>query len=125
MGTGITFDAVPDLTNRELAIIEGMFLVGWYRRLSQATMGLGGDTIPWARIAEGDESIARARPESIGKEYREMAKEANLILNYLVSTYVDQDRGTSVSVDYLNPAFPYSANNAYGTNQRARPGPGI
>ena len=109
-GTGVAYDAVPPLDNRELAIIEGLFLISWYNQLAFATMGAGGTSIPWSRIREGDESIERASPTSIGKEYREMSKEANLQLTYLTNAYLDNDRGTSRSVDFLNPAYPYLAN---------------
>ena len=122
-GTGAAYDAVPPLENRELAIIEGIFLISWYNQLAFATMGAGNSSIPWSRIREGDESIERANPVNIGKEYREMSKEANLQLNYLIGAYLDNDRGTSASVDFLNPAYPYSYNNAYGTSQRSVLGP--
>ena len=109
-GTGVAFDADPSLTNRELAIIEGLFLISWYNQLACASMGAGGTSIPWQRIREGDESIERSSPVNIGKEYREMSREANLQLTYLTNAYLDNDRGTSRSVDFLNPAYPYLAN---------------
>ena len=122
-GTGYAYMAQPLLTSAELAIVEGLFLVSWYNQLAFATMGAGGTTIPWARLREGDSSIERSSPVNIGKEYREMAKDANQVLNYLVGAYLDNERGTASSVDYLNPAYPYSANNAFGSNQRSLPGP--
>lgn len=125
MGTGVTFDTVPDITNRELAIVEGLFLISWYSQLAFATMGWGGTSIPWSRLREGDESIERASSVNIGKEYREMAKDARAYMEYLVGAYNDNDRGTSATVDYLNPAYPYGSNNAYWTNQRSLPGPGL
>ena len=122
-GTGASFDATPSLTNRELAIVEGFFLVSWYNQLAFATMGAGGNSIPWSRLREGDESIERSSPVNIGREYREMAKDANGTLTLLVNTYLDNDRGTSRSVDFLNPAYPY-AGNYNPTNQRSVLGPG-
>lgn len=124
VGTGGYFyDASPDLTVNELAIIEGIFLVGWYNQLAFATMGAGNSTIPWARIREGDESIERANPVNIGQQYREMSKEANLQLNYLVGAYNDGQRGTAASVDFLNPAYPYLGSYGGTTNQRSVYGP--
>lgn len=125
LGTGVTFDTVPDITNRELAIVEGLFLVSWYNQLASASMGLGGSSIPWVSLKEADESITRERPANLGAEYRTMAKEARLYMEYLVGAYVDGDRGTSFSVDYLNPAYPYLAANAYNTTQRSLPGPSM
>jgi hypothetical protein len=122
-GTGAAYDAVPVLTNRELAIIEGLFLISWYSQLAFATMGAGGTSIPWSRLREGDESIERANPVSIGKEYREMAKDTRATLDLLVNAYLDNDRGTSLSVDFLNPAYPY-AGNYNPSNQRSVLGPG-
>ena len=125
LGTGVTFDTVPDITNKELAIVEGLFLVSWYNQLAMSTMGVGGSTIPWTMIREADSRIDRDRASSIGKTYQEMAKQSRLYMEYLVGAYVDGERGSAKSVDYLNPAYPYIANNAYGTNQRAVPGPGV
>lgn len=126
MNTGTVFDTVPDITNRELAIVEGLFLVGWYNQLASASMGLGGTSIPWVSIKEADETITRERPANLGAEYRAMAKDARLYMEYLVGAYVDNDRGTSLSVDYLNSAYPYlGAGIAYSTTQRSLPGPGM
>lgn len=111
MGTGTAFDASPDLTNKELAIIEGLFLVGWYNQLAFANMGYGGSSIPWTRLREGDESIERANPVNVGKEYREMSKQAGNTLTSLVNAYLDNERGTSATVDFLNPAYPYIGGN--------------
>ena len=125
LGTGATFDTVPDITNKELAIVEGLFLVSWYNQLASANMGLGGSSIPWTRIREADESIDRERPSNLGAEYRTMAKDARLYMEYLVGAYNDNARGSALSVDYLNPAYPYLAANAYNnTTQRSILGPG-
>jgi hypothetical protein len=123
VGTGAAYDASPDLTNKELAIVEGLFLVSWYNQLAFSNMGYGGTSVPWTRLREGDETIERGNPVNIGKEYGEMSKQASLTLNYLVNAYVDNDRGTSATVDYLNPAYPYIAS-AWSVNQRSILGPG-
>lgn len=123
MGTGAPFDVVPGYGYSELAILGDLFQIGWYNQLAFSTMGAGGSAIPWTRLREADSSIDRANPANIGKEYREMAKDANLRVNYLIGAYLDGERGTAAVIDYLNPAYPYGANNAYGTNQRSVPGP--
>jgi hypothetical protein len=123
LGTGQVFDVTPDYNYADLAILGEMFQVGWYSQLVYATMGAGGTSIPWSNIREADSSITRASPVNIGKEYREMAKDANLRLNYLVNAYLDGERGTARSIDYLNPAYPWGGNNVYGTSQQSLTGP--
>lgn len=108
LGTGTVFDAAPELTNSELALVEGMFRVGWYSRLAQAMMGTSPSEIPWASISEGDTKISRANPVNLGKEYRELAKDTQVHLNYLVNAYIQQVQGGSTprSVDLYNPGYP-------------------
>lgn len=124
VGTGGYFyDASPDLTVNELALIEGMFLINWYNQLAFSTMGAGGSSIPWRRIREGDESIDRESAANIGEQYREMAKDAKAQLDLLTNAYNDGLRGTSRSVDFLNPPYPYGWGGGNAGNQRALPGP--
>jgi hypothetical protein len=107
MGTGIPFDAAPDLSNTELAVIGAMFEVGWYSQLAMTMMGVTPAGLAWTALAEGDSRISRANAVNVGKEYREMSKEANLRLNYLVNAYHTEVQGSSTprDVSYLNPGF--------------------
>ncbi len=107
-GAGTTnYQIGPYVTNSELAIIEAMYRVSYYNNLAQATMGIGGATTPWTTIREGDSSISRANGATLGREYREIAKEAAAQLNYLVNTYRSSQGGNiGRSVDYLSPSYP-------------------
>lgn len=102
------YQAAPPLTNTELSLIGLMYQVSFYNTLAMATMGMGGNTIPWTMIAEGDSRIARANPANIGKEYREMSRTAAEQLNYLVCAYRANVQGSSTprSVDYPSIVGP-------------------
>lgn len=105
-GAGSTnFQIGPDIGNTELSIISQLYLVSYYNNLAQATMGIGGSTIPWTSLAEGDSRIGRANVASIAKEYREMSRVVNDQLNYLVNAYRTNSAGSNIprSVDYFNP----------------------
>ena len=102
LGTGAVFDAAPDLTNRELAIIEGMVRTNWYNQLAQTMMGLVPADIPWTSLAEGDSKIARGNAINIGKEYREMAKQAQEFMLYLANAYSIDESGPR-DCEYLSP----------------------
>ena len=104
----LNYDVSPDLTSRELAIIGAMYETTYYRHLSMAMMGTSAGTLPVVNVREGDSSVSLANPVSIGKEYKDMAKDANERLNYLVNAYLDNSSSTPKSVDYLNPS-PYRA----------------
>lgn len=117
--TGTIFNSVPDLTNTELSLIEGLFRVSYYNQLAMAMMGSTQAGIGWESIKEGDTTIRRGSPTNIGKEYREMAKDTQVILNRLVNAYHTEIQSSSTPRDvaFLNPsypsiAFPYS--NPYG-----------
>lgn len=116
-GTG-TFnnDVVPDFTNTELAIIEQMYLGSYYSNLATATMGMDALSLPWTSLREGDSSIQRINGATVGKEYREMAKDANARLNYLVNSYLVNSQGAGMArqVSYLNPPLPGYAGDGYG-----------
>lgn len=108
-GVGTTnYQIGPWVTNTELAIIGQMYLVSYYNNLVQATMGVGGTTIPWLAIAEGDSKIGRVNAASIGAQYREAAKDAYAQLWNLVNSYRTNSAGGSIprSVDYLNLVGP-------------------
>lgn len=119
-GTGYAYASEPPLTNAELAIVEGIFLVSWYNQLAFATMGAGGSTIPWVRLREGDSLIDRSNPANIGEQYREMSKSANEQLNYLVNAYITNSGPSFGGVDYLNPGYPYpyGGGNYYGNGRQ-------
>lgn len=113
LGTGLPFDVAPAYHNAELAIVEGLFRVGYYSQLATTMMGVSQATVGWTNLREGDSSISRANTAYLGKEYREMAKDAQLTLNYLANAYA-ADRGMICgAVDYLNP--PNAGANAYGS----------
>lgn len=112
MGTGAPFDVAPAYHNAELAIVEGLFRVGYYSQLATTMMGVSQATVGWTSLAEGDSRISRANTAYLGKEYREMAKDAQATLNYLANAYAT-DRWGPGSVDYLNP--PNVGANAYGS----------
>lgn len=107
-GNTINFQIGPDISNTELGLIEKMYLVSYYNNLAQSTMGIGGSTIPWTRLREGDSSIDRANAANIGREYREMAKTANEQLYYMVNAYRSNSLGGNLgrSVDYPNIVYP-------------------
>lgn len=106
-GNSVNYQIGPDIGNTELNIIAQLYLVSYYKNLAQATMGIGGNTIPWSRIREGDSSIERSSPVSIGKEYRELSKDANEQLNFLVSAYRGSNGGNiGRSVDYPSEVDP-------------------
>lgn len=105
MGTGTVFDVYPPITNRQLALVDGMFRVNWYSQLATAMMGLSQDGIGWESIREGDSSIKRPATTNLGKEYRELARQTQEQLNYLANSYAI-DENLVRSVDYLNPGYP-------------------
>jgi len=114
-GTGTTnYQIGPYVTNAELAIIGQLYLVSYYNNLAQANMGVGGSTIPWVRLREGDSLIDRVSAANLGKEYREMAKTAYEQLWSLVNAYRSSEGGSIPrSVMFFNP--PTSAW-GYGSN---------
>ena len=87
MGTGTVFDVYPPITNRQLALVDGMFRVNWYSQLATAMMGLSQDGIGWQQIKEADSSISRPATTNLGKEYRELARQTQEQLNYLANSY--------------------------------------
>ncbi len=95
----------PSVTNTELAIINQMYLVSYFANLAQATMGIGGNTIPWLNLSEGDSKIGRVNAASIGAQYMAASKEANVQLQYLANAYRNGSAGVARSVDYLNPSY--------------------
>lgn len=99
----LDYDIAPDVTSRELAIIGAMYENTYYRHLSMAMMGTSAGTLPVVNVREGDSSVSLANPVSIGKEYKDMAKDANERLNYLVNAYIGNSSDSPKSVDYLNP----------------------
>lgn len=107
-GNTMNFQIGPDISNTELGLIEKMFLVSYYNNLAQANMGIGGNSIPWTRLREGDSSIDRVNGANLGREYREMAKTANEQLYYMVNAYRNNSQGTNLgrSVDYPNLVYP-------------------
>ncbi len=120
MATGATgmgslnYDVSPDLGTQELAILGARYEVTYYKHLSMAMMGTNPGNMPVLSVREGDSNISVGNPINVGKEYREMAKDANERLNYLVGSYLSQGTGPR-SVDYLNPpvypVYPYSRPN--------------
>ena len=114
MGTGSIFTVVPDLGNAEIAIIDALYHITFFNQMAIATMGFGGNTIPFLSLKEGDSTITQANPVNIGKEYREMVKDWNQYLNYLVTSYQYNQQGSAVprNIQFLNPpagawAYPY------------------
>lgn len=85
----VNYDTVPDLTSDELALITELYLQSYYNGLAQATMGYGGDSIPWTNARDGDQSITRANPAAIGAVYAGLAAKARSNLNYLVTSYIN------------------------------------
>lgn len=114
MGTGMPFDVSPPIYNSELAIIEGMIRANWYMQLATTMMGTSQTDIPWTNLREGDSQIGRANGWSLGKEYREMARQTIEQMNYLANAW-SINRSYARSVDYLNPGYPGIAN-PYGVN---------
>lgn len=98
----VNYQIGPFVTNTELAVIEQMYRVSYYNNVAQATMGIGGSTIPWTRIREGDSMIDRTNAANLGVQYREMAKEAASQLNYLANAYRSNSAGGNMprTVDY-------------------------
>lgn len=84
----VPYAVVPCLGPAELAIIGNMYLVSYYTNLATATMGYGGDSIPWTNLAEGDSKISRGNPAAIGLVYINQSKEAQKNLNYMVAAYI-------------------------------------
>ena len=101
------YDVSPDLTNAELAILDAMYRVSYYNSLSQATMGYGGDSIPWTSIAEGDTKAARVNAASIGAVYIKQASDAQNALKYLVNVYITNSQGGNVPRDVEYPDIQY------------------
>lgn len=109
----IAYDLSPDITSQELYLVGLKYEVDFYRHLSMSTMGMGAGGIPWISIKESDESITRVNAINLGREYREMSKDAQLVLDKALSTYIQvvQGGGTSRDVVFLSPAYyprPYS-----------------
>lgn len=87
-----------------LGVIGQLYLVSYYNNLAQASMGMGGNALPWTSLAEGDSRISRVNAANLGKEYREMSKTAYDQLWNLVSAYRSSEGGDLArSVAYYNP----------------------
>lgn len=106
-GTGTSnYQIGPYVTSAELTLIGQMYLVSYYNGLAQASMGMGGNGIPWVALAEGDSKIARANPANLGKEYREMARTAAEQLAYLANAYRSSQGGSVPrDVEYLSIGY--------------------
>ena len=115
-GAGTTnYQASPPLTNTELVIIGTMFLVSYYNGLAFSTMGVGGSTIPWLNIAEGDSKIGRVNAASIGAQYKEMSKDAQNQLWQQANAYRSSNGGNlGRDVEYLSIANPTWGPSFYG-----------
>ena len=109
-GTGTSnYQIGPFVTPSELSLIAQMYLVSYYNNLAQASLGIGGNGIPWTRIREADSSIERANPANLGKEYREMARTAAEQLWQLANAYRGSQGGSIPrDVQYLS-IEPYGA----------------
>lgn len=107
-GAGTTnFQIGPGVSESELGIIGAMYLVSYYNNLAQATMGIGGSTIPWVQLREGDSTITRANAAYIGKEYRELSRDSTERLNFLVNAYRGSEGGNvGRTVDYPSEVYP-------------------
>lgn len=106
-GTGTSsYQIGPYISNAELSLVAQMYLVSYYNNLAQASMGLGGNGIPWTRLRESDSSIERANPANLGKEYREMSRVAAEQLWALVSAYRGSQGGSvGRDVEYLSIGY--------------------
>ncbi len=115
-GAGSTnYQIGPCITSAELAVVNAMYLVSYYNNLAQASMGLGGTSIPWTALAEGDSKIARVNAANLGKEYREMSKTAQEQLQYIANAYRNGGASVARSIDYYNPPVsPYGFGNGWG-----------
>ncbi len=110
-GTGTSnYQIGPYADLAVLGIIGQLYLVSFYSNLAMASMGQGATALPWTNLREGDSSISRVNAANIGKEYREMSKDAYVQLWNLVNAYRGSEGGSIArSVDYYNP--PIGINN--------------
>jgi len=95
----VNYDVTPQLFAAEMAIVGAMFVTSYYSSLSQATMGVGGSTIPWQSVREGDGVVTQVNAASIGKVYMDMSVEANRVLRQLVNQYVENVQNSNVPRD--------------------------
>lgn len=118
------YDVSPCIGQNELALVEQIYLIGWWNNLAQATMGggtlmagvAGAPTTPATTLFEGDTRIAFASPAAIGAVYATRAKEASDNLKYLVNVYINQIQGANVgrSVNLFNLVYPTNAYGGFG-----------
>lgn len=116
-GTGYTgygtydYDITPCISPQELAIIGGMYAVGYWNNLAQLTMGAGGygvGGLPVQSLGDGDTKIAYQNAAAIGQVYMGWADKALLQLNYNVGVYLNQVLGANVprSIAFGNSFYP-------------------
>lgn len=87
----------PALTNKEQSIYALMYESDfWGQKLAKITAG---QEIQWTRLEEGDSKITRVSSVEQGKLYKDMQRQTNEQLNYLVNVY-RQNSSTARSVDF-------------------------
>lgn len=112
---GPNYRICPYMGYAELAMIDAMYRSSLYSQWATSMMGISQDTLAWTALAEGDSRIARNGTANIGKEYREMAKDAVTTLNYLANAY-EINKGSILTVSFLNPPYYGYGGYAYGYN---------
>lgn len=112
----VNYDTVPDLTENELAITNELFLTSYYQGLAQATMGYGGDSIPWTNARDGDQSITRGSPAAIGANYLKAANDSRLRMDRLITAYINSNGTYSPRQVLLPGLVPATYSQAYWGN---------
>lgn len=103
--SGISGSITPALSPDEQAIYAALYVRDYYTtKLSQVMNGY--DT-SFTRLTEGDSTIVRSSVSEMGKVYKDMQRQLNDQLQYLVSAYRTNPMQTR-SVDFLSYAPPYS-----------------
>ncbi len=97
--SGLSGYIYPPLNTDELGYYEKLYMVGYFNSLARTSVA--GNNLLGTK--DGDAAINFVSTASIAKNFFEMAKEANLELNYIASNYRSNDNlARSVNYYYLN-----------------------
>jgi hypothetical protein len=75
----------PELEEEELAIYGEVYKQMYWTKQIQANLGAGG--VQWISMKEGDSHVTRASPTEVAKVYKDLLRETNGQLMFLVHSY--------------------------------------
>lgn len=107
--SGVSGSISPEMGVNEQAIYASLYERDYY--VTKLNQVLQGYATSFTRLQEGDSTISRSSTADVARVYRDMQKQLNEQLTYLVSSY-RQGEGTPSSVLY--PTLVNTYGNGYG-----------